>query len=103
MKKILSLLSIVILMFFSSICNVQAAIMNEYELRAAADKVMDVANTDLLSMVYKNELIGYRLDTFQMRSQEYQRTAQYHSENLYALLNKIELINNSIDNRIYPL
>lgn len=84
-------------MFFSSISDVQAVINSEYQIEASANRVMELANADLLSMVYKNELVGYRLDAFKMRAQEYQRLAQYHAENLNALVNKVQLANNSID------
>lgn len=97
MKKLLGLLTLVCLLFFSAITDANAAINNKYELRAAADKVSEIARYDVLSFVNKNELIGYMLDNFNLRAMDYQRIAQYHAENMYGYITQIEIIENSVD------
>ena len=97
MKKILGLLFTVGLLFFSTVTDAKAFIQSEYELDAAATKVTELAENDLLSLVYKNELIGYRLESFNLQTMQYQRSAQFHADNLHSLRSKLDVIQNSID------
>ncbi len=97
MRKLLGILSIVCVLFFSVITDANAAMTDKYQVRAAADKVSGLAQYDVLSFVNRNELIGYMLDSFNLRAMEYQRIAQYHAENMYGIATKIEVIENSAD------
>ncbi len=97
MKKLLGILSIVCLLFFCAISDASAAITNKYQIRMVADKVKGLSQYDVLSFINKNELIGYRLDTFSLQTMEYQRTAQYHAQNMYSIITQIEVIENSVD------
>ncbi len=97
MKKILSLLFTLSLLFFSTVTVANAKIDSQRDLKIAADKVNKLADYNLGSLVYKSELIGYRLENFNMRSMEYQRSAQFHADNLNSLSRKIDVVRNSID------
>lgn len=97
MKKILGLLFTLILLFFSTAIDANAQIKSKNDLQNVAKKVCDLSDYNLISLVYKNELIGYRLENFNMRSMEYQRIAQFHADNLKSLKARYDVVQNSID------
>lgn len=97
MKKILGLLSVICLMFFFAISSVQAAIYSPTDVDIATQKMYKLANTNLLDLINKNELIGYRLEAFNMSTLQYQTYARSVAEGLLNIRSRIDTIENSAD------
>lgn len=97
MKKILSVLSLICLMFFFAITTAQAAIYSVNDIDVATQKMYKLSDTNLLDLVNKNELIGYRLDAFNMSTLQYQTYARSVAEGLLNIRSRIDTIENSAD------
>lgn len=95
MKKILSLLSIICLMFMFSLSSVEAAIRSVADVNISANKLYQLSDKDLLGIINKNELIGYRLDSFNMSSMQYQNYTRTMAESVLSVGSRMELIENS--------
>ena len=97
MKKILSLLSILCIVFFSAISSVEAVVYSEYDIDVAIQKMNELASQDLLSFVNRNELIGFRLENVNMATMQYQTTVKATADSLVNMRNRIDIVKNSAD------
>ena len=97
MKKILSLLSILCIVFFSAISTVEAVVYSEYDIDVAIQKMNELASRDLLSFVNRNELIGFRLENVNMATMQYQTTVKATADSLVNMRNRIDIVKNSAD------
>lgn len=97
MKKILSLLSILCIVFFSAISSVEAVVYSEYDIDVAIQKMNELASRDLLSFVNRNELIGFRLENVNMATMQYQTTVKATADSLVNMRNRIDIVKNSAD------
>lgn len=97
MKKILGLLSVFCLIFFFTICSAQAAIYSAADVDVSANKLYQLSDKDLLEIINKNDLIGYRLDTFNMSSMQYQGYLRTMADGLLNVRGRIDMIENSSD------
>lgn len=97
MKKILNLLSILCIVFFSAISSVEAVVYSEYDIDVAIQKMNELASQDLLSFVNRNELIGFRLENVNMATMQYQTTVKATADSLVNMRNRIDIVKNSAD------
>lgn len=97
MKKILSLLSILCIVFFSAISSAEAVVYSEYDIDVAIQKMNELASQDLLDFVNRNELIGYRLDNVNMSTMQYQTNVKAAADGLVNMKNRIDIVRNSAD------
>ena len=97
MKKILNLLSILCIVFFSAISTVEAVVYSEYDIDVAIQKMNELASRDLLSFVNRNELIGFRLENVNMATMQYQTTVKATADSLVNMRNRIDIVKNSAD------
>ena len=97
MKKILNLLSILCIVFFSAISSVEAVVYSEYDIDVAIQKMNELASRDLLSFVNRNELIGFRLENVNMATMQYQTTVKATADSLVNMRNRIDIVKNSAD------
>lgn len=97
MKKFLSLLSVICMLFFLTVCDAQALIRSEGDLNYAASKLYEISEYDFLGLINKNELIGYRLDGFNMSTMQYQSYAKSTADGFLNIIGRLETINNSSD------
>ena len=96
-KKLLSFLFLICIFLFCTVLNCQAFISDKSDLQNSVDKLNQLANFDCISLINKNELIGYRLNSFEMLTSEYQRNVIAARDNIVQGLNKIDIIENSTD------
>ena len=97
MKKILSLFSVLCILFFSAISSAEAVIYSEYDIDVAIQKMNELASQDLLSFVNRNELIGFRLENVNMATMQYQTTVKATADSLVNMRNRIDIVKNSAD------
>lgn len=86
-----------IIMLFACILQVEAVINSEYDIKYKKDQLQAIATQDYLEFVNRNELIGYRLDSFNMSTAQYKNSAMLAVERLNKNLAKIEVIKESVD------
>ncbi len=96
-KKILSVIGLIILVLFSGIQSVYAAITSEEEINYKIEQLGALAEFDFLSMINKSEVVGLRLDNYKMVSQFYVNTIVVTADNLSNILDQIEIVKNSAD------
>ena len=77
--------------------NISFAIASNSEMQYAVTQLHQLSSFDFSSFVNKNELIGYRLDMFNMATLQYKRNVDVAKEKIFSGLNKIDIINNSSD------
>lgn len=97
MKKNLFKLLLPIVMLFAFILQVEATIMSEYDIRMKKEQLHTIAQYDYIDLINKNELIGYRLDSFNMATSQYKNAAMIAAERLNKNLAQIDIVNNSTD------
>lgn len=85
------------MMFFSWFCKADAYIASEYDIQRKVEQLQQLSEFDFLSLINKNELIGYRLDSFNMSCMFYSNSVRVVAENLNNILKQIELVKNSSD------
>ncbi len=91
--KILFLFTI----FFVFCLNANAIISSESDIINKINQLQVISDYDYISMVNKNELIGYRLDSFNMASSQYKNSARQVIDNFKNLLFQMDTIKNSSD------
>ena len=97
MKKILSLFSVLCILFFSAISSAEAVIYSEYDIDVAIQKMNELASQDLLGFINRNELVGYRLDNVNMTTMQYQMNVKATADALVNMRNRVDIIRNSAD------
>ena len=100
MKKLIKLFIIPILMVvmsFSFALNAKAVINSEYDIQYKLEKLTTLKNFDFFSIINKNELIGYRLENFNMSSTYYVNNVISVMDSLRNILNQIDIVKNSAD------
>ncbi|MBQ4078657.1 hypothetical protein IJD15_05700 [bacterium] len=97
MKKILSLFSVLCILFFSAISSAEAVIYSEYDIDVAIQKMNELASQDLLGFINRNELVGYRLDNVNMATMQYQMNVKATADALVNMRNRVDIIRNSAD------
>ena len=95
-NKLLCILTLICFIFISAL-SASAFISSEYEVKVKADKLQTLVNFDFMSLVNKNDLVGYRLSTFQMNTQYYINSVNTVKDNLYGIDNQINIIRNSTE------
>lgn len=83
--------------FFAFVLNANAMISSESDMYRKLGQLKTIAQFDYLSLVNKNELIGYRLESFNMASSQYKNSANLVVENFNNILSQINTIRNSSD------
>lgn len=100
MKNIFKLFLIpflILILFIGTTMNVKAYISSESDIQYKIDQLKKLRNFDFFSLINKNQLIGYRLEGFNMSSGFYINSVIVVSDNLNNILKQIEFINNSTD------
>ena len=96
-KKIISLFSLLCLLFFVAIGTADAAIKTKADITVVVKKLNSLSKTDMTSFVNKSELIGVRKERFSLYSTQYQRKIVSTVENLQNISNSIDVINKSLE------
>lgn len=96
-KKLLSVLSFILMFLFASLLSAQAIVTSQNDMKVTVDKLNNLARTDFISFVNKNELVGYRLNSYQMATESYRRNVYDAIERFNTGIDKIDLVNNSTD------
>lgn len=96
-NKIFSVIAIICFVVFGFTSNVLAAINTEADLKFKIDQLEQLCEYDFSSLVNKNELIGFRLDDYNMSTLLYINSIMVTTSNLKNLERQIELIKNSMD------
>lgn len=86
-----------VLLLLGCFLQAEAAIMSEYDISFKKGQLQELAQYDYISFINKNELIGYRLDGFNMATSQYKNAVMITLERLNKNLAQIEIINNSTD------
>lgn len=94
-KKLFLTLSVIFTMFFAFGSGVQAYIDSEQAIDNKVMQLKELHEFDFLSIVNKGELIGYRLNDFQMQSRAYANTILVAIDNLKNINQQIQLIQKS--------
>jgi len=97
MKKFLTLISLTCILLFSAVVDVQAAIRNRQDMMIAAQKLQQLQQFDFLSLVNRNELIGYRLDEFNMSTMQYKANVTTVLNSLVNISRRMDTVMNSAD------
>lgn len=96
-KKFLGILSLIFMLMFSAVLDASAVIRNENDINVSVRKLRELSSKDMMQMVHKSELVGFRYDAFVMATTKYQRSAGTAASNLQKISNSIELVKNSTD------
>ncbi len=96
-NKFLVFLSVILIFVFGISLNAKAVVTNKYDMQNSVEKLNQLADFDFISLINKSELIGYRLNNFEMLSGEYKRTVIATKDNIVQNINKIDIIENSTD------
>ncbi len=96
-NKLAYLLVFLCFCIFGNIMQANAYVSSEYDIQQKVQQVRALSKFDFLSLVNKNELIGFRLDNFKMTSQYYSNNVALSADNLSNILNQINLVKNSSD------
>ncbi len=96
-NKFLSLVFVIILGLFTIIMPAMAQIQSEYEITNKRNQIQTILDTDFMSFVNKNELIGYKLNAYNMESQYYKNYLYTVLEKFNNQLNQINIIRSSQD------
>lgn len=83
--------------FFFFILNANALVNSNSDINFKIVQLNKIAQFDYNSMVNKNELIGYRLNNFNMLTAQYQNSAKKAVDNLNNIIFQIDTIRNSSD------
>ena len=90
-KKLIGLLLTGMLVLASSV-NAYAIISSTSELAYKADLLNQYSSMDLMSFINKSDLIGFRLQNYEMLTSQYQNQAKQAEENLRSIEKEIEVI-----------
>lgn len=96
-NKILSLVFIIVLGLFTLVMPAMAQIKSEFDITNKRNQIQTILNTEFMSFVNKNELIGYKLDAYNMESQYYKNYLYTVIEKLNNQLTQINIIRTSQD------
>lgn len=96
-KKLLLIFTLILTAIFGCCLQSKAYIGSEQDIQNKIVQVRELSQFNFLSLINKNELVGYRLDDFRMSSQFYANSIVVVADNLNNILNQIELIKNSSD------
>ena len=96
-NKFLGLIALVCLVFFSVVNVANALIYSQQDVYYSISKLRKLATEDMISMINKTEIIGYRYDNFKIVTMQYQRNVAAAADNLQNIASRIELIENSTD------
>ncbi len=96
-KKLVAVLSFIIMFLVCTTINAQAFTTDKYDIQETVNKLNELVNFDCISLINRNELIGYRLSNFEMYTGEYKRNIIAARDNIIQGLNKVDLIENSTD------
>ncbi len=96
-NKLFSFLFIAIFTLFSVIMPAFAKIQSESDINYKRNQLQTILNTDFMSFVHKNEMIGYRLDSYEIDVQFYKNVVYGIVEKLNNSIQQIEIIRKSQD------
>ena len=96
-RKIFNIIFCVFMFIFGSYMSAMAVVSSQYDIQQAVNKLNELSSYNCISLINKNELIGYKLDNFNMLTDEYQKSVIAARDSIVQGLNKIELIQNSTD------
>ena len=96
-NKFLSLVFVIILGLFTIIMPAMAQIQSEFDITNKRNQIQTILDTDFMSFVNKNELIGYKLNAYNMESQYYKNYLYTVLEKFNNQLNQINIIRSSQD------
>lgn len=96
-NKFLGVISLVCLLVFAAVNAANAFIFSQDDVYSAIEKMRDLSHKDMVSMINKSELIGYRYDNFRMVTMQYQRNVAAAADSLQNIANRISLVENSSD------
>ena len=93
------LLKIFFLVFalFAFVLNANAVVSSVADINKKIVDLKKISQYDYNSLVNKNELIGYRLDSFNMASAQYKNSANLVVDNFNNIIFQINTIKNSSD------
>lgn len=95
MKNKLFLIPVIaIMMLFGMVLKADAYIQNEYDIQVTMQKLEDLRNTDISSFVNRGEIIGTRLDDFNMIYSTYTSYLSAAIAQLGEIKNEIQKFNN---------
>lgn len=98
MKKILTKILFVITLCFIFICNsANALIMSESDIQMKINQIYRLENQDFSDFYNKSDLIGYRLNSFNMYVTQYKNAANYAAVRLKNVIDQINMVRNSAD------
>lgn len=95
-SKFLKVLFLLLAFFFCHL-NASAVISSEADMMRKINQLKTLSQYDYLSLVNKNELIGYRLDSFNMASSQYKNSTKLVIDNFNSILFQIDTVRNSSD------
>ncbi len=83
--------------FLSCHLTASAVISSESDMMRKINQLKTISQYDYISLVNKNELIGYRLDSFNMASSQYKNSTKLVIDNFNSILFQIDTVRNSSD------
>lgn len=92
MKKFLTVLTLTALLSFFLAVNSFAAIESTADINSKITTLSQLASADLEGLVSKSELIGDRLDTFNMLTAQYQNEVNVSQERMRSIIKQIEVL-----------
>lgn len=97
MKKKLASIALTAVLMVSFAVNAFAAIESVDEIDSKIDGLTQISNLDFTRFVNKSDLIGDRLQNFNMATAQYQNAAFVTQETLKSIISQIEILNSSSD------
>jgi len=95
-NKILNFFFAFIILCVSAL-NADARVNSQADLYAKANVLKNIAQYNYSSMIGKTELIGYRMDSFNISASQYQNNAWLAYETINNINSQIDMINNSVE------
>lgn len=96
-NKLFTFFSLVILGFCFCFIQANAAILSESDLIQKTQQVQSLCDYDFISLINKSEMIGYRMESFQLATSQYQNTVRVTADKLRSLQSQINIIRMSSD------
>ena len=96
-NKLFSVLFLAIFLVISAFAPALAQIQSESEIYYKQNQLQTILDTDFMSFVHKNELIGYRLDSYNIDVQYYKNVVYGVVEKFKNSITQIQIIRTSQD------
>ncbi len=87
----------ILALFVGFALNAKAVINSQYEIQYKIEKLKELSSFDYISLINKNDLIGYRLEGFNMSCRYYMNNVIATTNVLENIIKQLDIVNNSTD------